>query len=85
MKICNITVGEETHLALMTARGPIDATAAGYPGSMDELIAGAALAPRAKLAADESLPAVEAPVFANVVNRVGKLVCVGLNYRSHAA
>lgn len=85
MKICNITVGEETHLALMTDRGPIDATAAGYPGSMDELIAGADLAPLEKLAADESLPAVEAPVFANVVNRVGKLVCVGLNYRSHAA
>ena len=85
MKICNIIVGEETHLALMTDRGPIDATAAGYPGSMDELIAGADLAPLEKLAADESLPAVEAPVFANVVNRVGKLVCVGLNYRSHAA
>lgn len=84
MKLCNITVGSETHLALMTARGLIDATAAGYPGCMDELIAGGELTPLEKLAADENLPAVEKPVFANVVNRVGKLVCVGLNYRSHA-
>ena len=85
MKLYNITVGNETHLALMTERGLVDATAAGYTGSMDELIAGGCRCALEKLAADEKLPVVEAPVFANVVNRVGKLVCVGLNYRSHAA
>ena len=36
------------------------------------------------LAADAALPAVNAPVFANVVDRVGKLVCIGLNYAEHA-
>ena len=85
MKLCNIAVGNETHLALMTGRGLVDATAAGYAGSMDELIAGGCRCSLEKLAADESLPVVEKPVFANVVNRIGKLVCVGLNYRSHAA
>ena len=85
MKLYNIAVGNETHLALMTERGLVDATAAGYTGSMDELIAGGCRCALEKLAADEKLPVVEAPVFANVVNRVGKLVCVGLNYRSHAA
>ena len=40
MKLYNIAVGNETHLALMTERGLVDATAAGYTGSMDELIAG---------------------------------------------
>ena len=85
MKLYNITVGNETHLALMTERGLVDATTAGYTGSMDELIAGGCRCALEKLAADEKLPVVEAPVFANVVNRVGKLVCVGLNYRSHAA
>ena len=33
MKLYNITVGDETHLALMTERGLVDATAAGItPG-----------------------------------------------------
>ena len=85
MKLYNITVGDETHLALMTERGLVDATAAGYTGSMEALIAGGCRCALEKLAADEKLPVVEKPVFANVVNRVGKLVCVGLNYRSHAA
>ena len=85
MKLYNITVGNETHLALMTERGLVDATAAGYTGSMEALIAGNCRCALEKLAADEKLPVVEKPVFANVVNRVGKLVCVGLNYRSHAA
>lgn len=85
MKLYNITVGNESHLALMTGRGLVDATAAGYTGSMDELIAGGCRCALEKLAADDTLPVVEKPVFANVVNRVGKLVCVGLNYRSHAA
>lgn len=84
MKLYNITVDHETHLALMTARGLVDATAAGFTGGMDELIAGGCRCALEKLAADETLPVVEAPVYANVVNHVGKLLCVGLNYRSHA-
>lgn len=84
MKLCNIKCGESVHLGLVTDRGVIDAAAAGCALRMEDLIAGADRAALAALAADESLPIVEQPVFANVVNTVGKLLCVGLNYREHA-
>jgi 2-keto-4-pentenoate hydratase/2-oxohepta-3-ene-1,7-dioic acid hydratase in catechol pathway len=51
---------------------------------MDAVIAGADRAPLEAVAADAALPVVSAPVYANVVDRVGKLVCVGLNYAEHA-
>ena len=44
----------------------------------DDIIAGAAFDPAEAEAIDG------APVFGNVVTRPGKLLCVGLNYRSHA-
>lgn len=84
MKLCNILLEGEIHLAAETARGVVDLTAAGCPLTMDEVIAGADRAALAALAADESLPVVAAPVYANVVNTVGKLVCIGLNYAEHA-
>ena len=84
MKLCNIVVGTETHLAIETLRGVVDLSAAGCPLTMDAVIARADRAPIAALAADESLPVVVEPVYANVVNTVGKLVCVGLNYAEHA-
>ena len=84
MKLCNILVSGEIHLAAETARGLVDLTAAGCESDMDGLIAGGCLCQAKKLAADESLPVVAEPVFANVVNKIGKLLCVGLNYRSHA-
>ena len=85
MKLCNIIVDGETHLAVYTAEGIADATAAGFSGSMDRLIAGEGMAELRALCEGRRLPAVAAPVFANVVNKPGKLLCVGLNYRSHAA
>ena len=85
MKLCNIVVDGETRLAIVTERGVVDAAAAGYGRNMDAVIAGADRAELEKIAADESLPVMEAPVWANVVNRPGKLVCVGLNYRAHAS
>ncbi|MDO4973451.1 MAG: fumarylacetoacetate hydrolase family protein [Eubacteriales bacterium] len=84
MKLCNILVDGACHLAVETARGVVDMTAAGCPLTMDEVIAGADRAALAALAADESLPVVAEPVWANVVDTVGKLVCVGLNYVEHA-
>ena len=85
MKLCNINAGGEIHLSIDTARGMVDATAAGITQNMDGVIRGAGRDELARIALDESLPLVEKPVFANVVNRTGKLVCVGLNYRAHAA
>ena len=84
MKLGNILVNGRTHLAAATARGVVDLTAAGCPLTMDAVIAGADRAPLSALAADESLPVVASPVWANVVDTVGKLVCVGLNYAEHA-
>lgn len=85
MKLCNIVIGRETHPALLTSRGVVDLRAAGYAGSMNELISGRCTEALKKYAEDESLPVVDRPVFANVVEPAGKLVCVGLNYRAHAA
>ena len=85
MKLCNIVVGRETHPALLTSRGVVDLRAAGYAGSMNELISGRGTEALKKYVEDESLPTVDSPVFANVVDPIGKLVCVGLNYRAHAS
>ena len=84
MKLCNLKTESGLHLAVLTARGIVDLTAAGCPLTMDDLIAGFDPAAVAQAAADESLPVVDSPVFGNVVNHTGKLVCVGLNYKDHA-
>ena len=84
MKLANIQTPDGIHLAVMTDRGLVDVTAAGCKLTMQDLICGADLTPLAAPAADVSLPVVQDPVLANVVNPAGKLVCVGFNYRSHA-
>ncbi len=84
MKICNIRVGGEAHIGVVTAHGVVDATAAGCPGTIDGVIEGAGRAALAAVENDMTLPAVDAPEYLNIVNAPGKLVCVGLNYRAHA-
>lgn len=81
MKLANIIVGGQTHLALVTERGVVDA---GNGLTMEQVIAGQAMDKLRAMAADKSLPVVESPVYANVLSQVGKLVCVGLNYKAHA-
>lgn len=83
MKLANIIVGGQTHLAIETERGLVDAAGSGL--SMEQVIAGQGAEKLHALAADSSLPVVESPVYANVLSRIGKLVCVGLNYKAHAA
>ena len=82
MKLCNLLIGNKICLGLVTERGVIDASGTGL--TMDEVIAGADRAPLEALAADKNAPVVEDPVYANVVDNIGKLVCIGLNYRQHA-
>ena len=84
MKLYNILVDGKVHLAAEGGRGLIDLTAAGYEVDMDSLIRGACRGEITKLLADDSLPVVAEPVYANIMNKVGKLVCVGLNYKAHA-
>lgn len=84
MKLCNINVNGEIHLAVITGRGVVDAAAAGFPLNMDEVIKSGELSALEAIAANEKLPVVEKPVYENVVNKAGKLICVGLNYKAHA-
>lgn len=81
MKLANIIVGGQTHLALVTERGVVDA---GNGLTMEQVIAGQGMDKLRAMAEDKSLPVVESPVYANVLSQVGKLVCVGLNYKAHA-
>lgn len=84
MRICNINVDRKAHVGIVTERGVIDASAAGFAYDIDAVIAGAGMERLAELENDASLPAVGDPAYLNIVNRPGKLVCVGLNYRAHA-
>ena len=84
MKLCNIIADGSVHLALETERGIVDAVAAGSGLDMEQLISGADMEPLRRIEEDLSLPVVQAPRFANVVNKAGKLLCVGLNYKAHA-
>lgn len=82
MKVCNLVVNGEIHLGLSTPYGVVDASGTGL--SMEALIAGADRAPLERLLEAGKAQPLQNPVFGNVLNRVGKLVCVGLNYREHA-
>ncbi|MBQ9732893.1 MAG: fumarylacetoacetate hydrolase family protein, partial [Clostridia bacterium] len=84
MKLYNIFVDGQVHLAAESGRGLIDLSAAGYAGDMDALIRGACRDEINRLLEDGSLPVVAEPVYANIMNKIGKLVCVGLNYKAHA-
>ncbi len=82
MKLYNLLVGGEQHLAADNGSGIRDLTAAGFPLNMDKLIRSNAIS-EAESYLDQA-PVISNPVFSNVVNTPGKLVCVGLNYRKHA-
>lgn len=87
MKLSNIHVGAETHVALLTERGAVDATAAGLSCGLDEVIAGEGRVCLEAIAADKDLPVLDVGCcrFANLIMRPAKLLCVGLNYSEHAA
>lgn len=84
MKLYNICVEKEIHLAIETARGIADATAAGFTGDMDAVIRGEGKEELVRMACREDLPIVKGAPYANVISKIGKLVCVGLNYKAHA-
>ena len=84
MRLCRIMSGDGPRLALAEGSGVRDLGGAGFPFSMDELIAGKGRDELKRFLDEKELPLAEAPVFADIVERPGKLVCVGLNYRDHA-
>jgi 2-keto-4-pentenoate hydratase/2-oxohepta-3-ene-1,7-dioic acid hydratase in catechol pathway len=87
MKICSFTADGGTRLGVMGRGGVIDMTSLGFPSELADVIqGGAALLDRmAEAAAAHKGPAADpgSLTFANVT-RPGKIVCVGLNYKSHA-
>ena len=82
MKLTVLNVNGERHLAVETERGFVDAHETGL--SLEALVAGADRAPLEAFLNHESLSTVEQPCYAKLFEPAGKLVCVGLNYRSHA-
>jgi len=84
MKLYNIKVDGNIHLAADAGRGIVDLTEAGYAGRMETLISGGGLDAVREIALDGAYPTVEAPEYANIVTEPVNLLCVGLNYRAHA-
>ena len=84
MKLCNIAVNGEIHLGIVKEKGVVDATAAGFGPDMERVISGEGMEELRRMEAESGLPLIEAPEYANVLSRPGKLLCVGLNYRAHA-
>jgi 2-keto-4-pentenoate hydratase/2-oxohepta-3-ene-1,7-dioic acid hydratase in catechol pathway len=77
-----VSIQPDNRLGIATEAGVIDAAANGF-ASLDVVLAGGA-------AALESLRALAGPVLTDValgpcVPNPGKIICVGLNYRKHAA
>jgi 2-keto-4-pentenoate hydratase/2-oxohepta-3-ene-1,7-dioic acid hydratase in catechol pathway len=87
MKLCSFVYNGGTRVGAATARGVADVTALGFPGDMNAVIEGGdALLTRIAAAVEGYGGAVldaDALEFANVT-RPNKIVCEGLNYRSHA-
>ncbi len=84
MRFCNIKAENGVHLCVEENGVIRDLTAAGFAFTMDEVISGKGNE-ELKAFLNKGLPVVEGEVeFANVVNKIGKLLCVGLNYRAHA-
>ena len=84
MKLCNIAVNGEIHLGIVKEKGVVDATAAGFGPDMERVVSGEGMEELRRMEAESGLPLIEAPEYANVLSRPGKLLCVGLNYRAHA-
>lgn len=87
MKLLTFNKDGKTHIGALTDKGVIDLTALGYPCSMNDVIAGGeAMKQRiAETLANSDLPVLDfsALEFANITTPQ-KIVCVGLNYKSHA-
>ncbi len=84
MKLSNIIVNGAPHVAVWAGEKLVDAAAAGFKYSIDEVYGGAGLEELRAIAADAALPAVEAPVWGNVKNHIDKVICVAMNYQQHA-
>ena len=90
MKFVEFSQGGRRGLAVRARLGELRgrlAGEAGYPGSLHSLIAAGreALADAGKLLADGNALDPDAATVLPPISNPGKIICVGLNYREHAA
>lgn len=88
MKLLSFIKDSKTHIGALNAQGRVvDLTSHGYPDNMNDIIAGGETLKKriAETLADMSLPTLDLSAldYANVT-QPKKIVCVGLNYKSHA-
>ena len=87
MKLLTFIKDGQPRTGALTSRGVIDLTALGFPDNMNDIIAGGPvlLGRISEAVKDTKLPVLNMDTleYANVV-RPQKIVCVGLNYKSHA-
>jgi 2-keto-4-pentenoate hydratase/2-oxohepta-3-ene-1,7-dioic acid hydratase in catechol pathway len=87
MKLCNFLTDGEVHVGVEHERGVVDITRAGISETMNQIIAGGAdtLQRISRLLEENDLPGQEERELTYAcVTKPGKIVCVGLNYKSHA-
>ena len=85
MKLCQFKTLEAPHLAVMTDEGIRDVNIAGYRGDLEDLIHGGEAQMQSLQQALTHAPVVLSPVEMDRLGYPQKILCVGLNYRSHAA
>lgn len=88
MKFVSFETESGKHVGVLTHRGVVDITTMGYGSSLNDVIAGGeqTLARLEKTMAYDCYETLdyETLKYANVVDEPTKIVCVGLNYKSHA-
>ena len=88
MKLCSFIKDGKTRLGYRGDSGIADLTAAGVEGGMNDLISGGAAALLAVLEIEKKRALPETPEELLVFDRItdpGKIICIGLNYKDHAA
>lgn len=85
MKLVSFTRDRDTHVGLLTNGAVVDLTAAGLAPDMMALIAGGASLRDRLRASAADLPRIDlAEIALAPPIRPGKILCSGINYRSHA-
>lgn len=85
MKLCNFQTMVGPHLAVKTDQGIADLNIAGYRGTMDDLIYGGDKEMEMAKSACAHAPVIISELAMDRICYPQKILCVGLNYRSHAA
>ena len=85
MKYCNIIDNGEICLCCEIDGILYNLTRSGYMQTMEDILCGKAVNSVPEADRSTLIPAAENPKYANIVSNPVNLVCVGLNYRAHAA